>query len=225
MAEAAPLALSTTTRRPSRRRPVEQGPGGRRSRRPRPGSDESGGRRRARGSRGRGPLADGSRMRGRARPRWPTRLASGSLAPPAAKSLMPLSAKGLWEAEITAAGSWRVGDSARPGPGVGGRRRRPRRPPRWPDRRTGRPAAWDPIGGCPGHQKGPGRQGPGRGPPEGEDQLGPELDVGDAPDAVGAEPDTHRTTASSTGAPCGPSSGRTSCSPSRVRHGSGIRPS
>ena len=67
---------------------------------------------------------------------------------------------------------------------------------------------------------------------EGERQLGGELDVGDAADAVGAELHASRDvtrpcagarptaiSAWSTAAPCGPSSGRTSSIPSRGRRG------
>ena len=51
---------------------------------------------------------------------------------------------------------------------------------------------------------------PGRGAPEGERQLGGQLGVGEAPDAVGAEPERRPDSpapisAWSTGAPCGPS--------------------
>ena len=47
------------------------------------------------------------------------------------------------------------------------------------------------LAGVAGHQKGPGREGPGCGPTESQDQLGPEFGVGHTADTVGAEPDTH----------------------------------
>ena len=79
--------------------------------------------------------------------------------------------------------------TARPAPGWGARPRRPRRRPRWPGRPRGRPGAWGPTGGCPGR---PGRSAAASiraaARPEGEDQLGGQIGVGDAPDAVGAEP-------------------------------------
>ena len=63
-------------------------------------------------------------------------------------------------------------------------------------------------------------QDPGRGAPEGQGQLGRQLLVCDTSDPIGAEAcRRHRLTAWSTAAPCGPSSGRTSWTPSRGRRG------
>ena len=124
---------------------------------------------------------------------------------------MPLSAKGLWLAEITAAGQSRLGREAAT-PGVGST----------PVDDVG------PFGGQPGGQGGlehrartggcrgrrtkrpPGAEDAGRGPAEGQRQLRRQLDVGHAPDAVGAEAERHRRdraalSAWSTAAPCGPS--------------------
>ena len=214
-ADAAPCAQSTTTRMPARVRPLERRPpGGRRRRRrrrpPATGGPPGGPPRR------RGPPAS-PRGSGRARPRCRPR-GVGQLQAAAANSLMPLSAKGLCDAETTAAGRSRRGRE----PGHAGR---------------GQHAEVDDVGALAGQPGGQGRlqhraRAPGvaadeealrrqdarDGPPEGEDQLGAEFDVGDPADAVGAEADRPTpTTASSTAAPCGPSSGRTSCSPSRAR--------
>ena len=98
--------------------PRARRPDGRRSARRRVGL----GRRAAppRGRSGGGGGAVGiERPRRRARPRWRPRRRSGSLAPPAAKSLMPLSAKGLCDAEITAAGHARAAADRQATPGVG----------------------------------------------------------------------------------------------------------
>ena len=91
---------STTTCRPASWRPCERSTRWPRSRRARRGA-RTRPRRRALGPR----LGLAVRQR-RAAPAPPrARAASGILRPPAAKSLMPLSAKGLWLAEITAAGA------------------------------------------------------------------------------------------------------------------------
>ena len=70
----------------------------------------------------------------------------------------------------------------------------------------------------PTHEKRTALQPPRRCPPEGERELGSQLGVGDSTDPVGAETRRHertRLSAWSTAGPCGPSSSRTSCSPSR----------
>ena len=58
-----------------------------------------------------------------------------------------------------------------------------------------------------------------RRPPEGEHQLGRQLDIGDTANPVGAELQRQENAPSawSTAEPCGPSSARTSCSPSHGR--------
>ena len=64
------------------------------------------------------------------------------------------------------------------------------------------------------------RQDPGRGPADGQGQLRRELFVCDTPDPIGAEAcRRHPPTAWSTAEPCGPSSGRTSSTPSHGRRG------
>ena len=174
-------------RRPSSRRPSRVATEvSRRRRRPRPGSDADASRRR--GPRGAaGPWPPG-RAPGRARPRWPARARSPSLVPPGPNSLMPLSWNGLWEAEITTAGRSRRTDSqARAGVG------------RTPTSTTSAPSLARPAAegglqhgagaaGVATDQEGGGGDGAGHGAAQGEDQLGGELGVGDAPDAVGAEP-------------------------------------
>ena len=187
-AEAAPLAQSTTTRMPVEVAPLEHlRPGGRCSRRRASGSADSRPDAVAGGGRGRGPSAARTRSSSSS---TAASVASGSLSPPAAKSLTPLSAKGLCEAEMTAAGTAALRPSARPPPGVGRTPRSTTSAPSlaspadraaWssgPERRVSRPT-----------RKDAGREGPGRGPPQGQDQLGAELGVGDSADAVGAEPD------------------------------------
>ena len=66
-------------------------------------------------------------------------------------------------------------------------------------------------------------QDPGRGPAQGHDHLGGEVGVGDAANTVGTEPQGQERTCAasawSTGEPSGPSSGRTSCFPSRGSRG------
>ena len=98
--DAAPLAQSSTTRRPSRRAALERGRRG--ARRTRRASSALGARptRRPRGRRSR----VGSSERARARPRSRPRRRRRACGRPAPKSLMPLSVHGLWLAEIIAAG-------------------------------------------------------------------------------------------------------------------------
>ena len=84
-------------------------------------------------------------------------------------------------------------------------------------------AAWSSgprTAGVAAHDEGRSGEDPGRGAAESQGQLGGQLFVGDAADAVGAEASRrHPPTAWSTAAPCGPSSGRTSSTPSRGRRG------
>ncbi len=131
-----------------------------------------------------------------------------------AKSLMPLSANGLCDAEIIAAGhavasARRQATAGRRQHAERARRRRPRR---------ARPAASAASSSGPGaprvaaddeRRSPPEHRGPRRGRAA-SDELGGELGVGDAADAVGAEPQRHRASrgaisAWSTAAPCGPS--------------------
>ena len=146
-----------------------------------------------------------------------------SLRPPAAKNLIPLSWKGLWDAEITAAG-WPSAADSQATPGVGSTPRSATSAPsaispadraawrRAPETRVSRPIR---NRSPPEHA--------GRGPAQGQDDLGGEIGVGDAADAVGTEPQGQERTcpvsAWSTGEPSGPSSGRTSCFPSPGRRG------
>ena len=148
---------------------------------------------------------------------------SGSLRPPGANSLMPLSANGLCEAEIMAPGTPSASETkatagrgqhaeALHGDALGGEAGGQRRLEEGAGD-AGVAADHDPLAA----------EHPRRGAAEGERQLGRELGVGDAADAVGAEAQRHARapsiSASSTAGPCGPSSGRTSCSPSPGRHG------
>ena len=65
----------------------------------------------------------------------------------------------------------------------------------------------------------------GRGHRQVECKLGRDVAIGKAPNPVGAEEPAQATSACCTGAPCGPSSGRTSCAPWPAGRGSGSRPS
>ena len=120
---------------------------------------------------------------------------------------MPLSANGLCDARDHGAGD--VGVGAHPGD------RRRRRDAEQQRVDAGRGDAGDEGGleqraraaGVAADDEGAGRaEHVGGGPPEGEGQLRRELGVGDAADAVGAEPHgRRRLPLASTAVPCGPS--------------------
>ena len=152
-------------------------------------------------------------------------VASSSLRPPGAKSLMPLSAKGLCDAEIIAAGT----PSAARGRRRPGSARRRGRPTATPSAReaggAARPRAAGPRRGCRGRRASVAAETRAAAAAEGQAELGRQLGVGDPADPVGAEPQrtrgrrSARLSAWSTAAPSGPSSGRTSWTPSRGRRG------
>ena len=143
--QAAPLAQSTTTLMPVE--PVR--------RRCRPGAARSGRRRRA----GRAPGRRRRRSAGRqaavafasTAASIRSSISSGSLCPPAAKSLMPLSGIGLCEAEsITPEVGLGLGGQERHAPGSAARRPGSRWRRRWSARPPRRPRASRRWPGCPG---------------------------------------------------------------------------
>ena len=87
-------------------------------------------------------------------------VSTGSLVPPGANSLMPLSSKGLCEAETTAAGTPRASGQEGERRASAGRRRRRRRRPRWPGRPRTRPGGADRTGGCRARRGRPAPRGP-----------------------------------------------------------------
>ena len=162
-----------------------------------------------------------ARRRARARSRASTSV--GSFVPSRLNSLMPLSPNGLCEAEITAPGTLRcLGHRGHAGGGehaevddVGALRGQAGREGGLEQRARAAGVAAD--------DEGRSGQDAGGGAPEGQRQLGGQLLVRDPAHAIGAEAGRRHcvplTTAWSTAAPCGPSSGRTSSTPSPGRRG------
>ena len=141
-------------------------------------SGRSGGR----GARVRGPAPGASSSASMA-----ASSASDSFGPRRESSLIPLSSKGLWEAETIAAGRPRAA-ARRRRRAWGGRRRRPRRRPRRRARPRARPAAAGPTGGCRvrrGTVRAPRRRAAAR--PSASASSAVQLGVGNAADPVGAE--------------------------------------
>ena len=155
----------------------------------------------------------------RARARSSPSTSMGSFVPRRLKSLMPLSPKGLCEAEITAPGAVAgLGHARRPRGSAARRGRRRRRPPR-PARRRRRPAGAARAAGVAADEER--RRGRTRttARPRARASSGVSSSFAtprtpSVPKRVGA---MAAATAWSTAAPCGPSSGRTSSTPSPAR--------
>ena len=220
-AEAAPLAQSSTTAQAVEPAALERRPrGGRRSASTAAGLGGEPSRRRRRSGRA-GGRAGVARAAASSSSSTAASASSGSLVPPGAEQLDAVVGEGV----------------------VRGRDHRRRARPR--SAHEGHPGRREhaevddvgPLGGQAGRQRGlqqraraagvaadqeaGARQDPGRGPAEGEGQLGASARRWRPPGCRrcrnAAAP--RRATAWSTAEPCGPSSGRTSCSPSRGRRG------
>ena len=216
--EAAPLAQSSTTRRPSSRRPSSDGPpGGSGRRRPPPASRDDASRPRGRWARPR-PVDPGS---GRARPRSAASTSTVELGAAGAEQLDAVVVEGVVGGRDHRRRQPRALGAGRPPRRWAARPGRPRRPPRTarpadsaacssgPERRVSRPTRKAGAGST---------RAAARPRPSASSAVSSALATPRTP-SVPKRARRHPATAWSTAAPCGPSSGRTSCSPSRGRRG------
>ena len=161
--------------------------------------------------------------RSRRSARWRPRRASGSLCPPRLNNLMPLSGIGLWLAEIMTPRSAPVVPVRKASAGVGSTPARSTSAPALVRPATTAASSISPLARGSRPTTATGRSVPSRsartlrgGTRHRQGQLRREVGVGPSPGrrrCRTGDPTDDPVSAWSTGAPCGPSSGRTSCAP------------